>query len=179
MLLEWTLNMPSPRLMTDADLLSECRMSIARGSGPGGQKRNKTSNAVQLTHLPTGVSVTAKESRSQQENKSRAVTRLRLKIACTVREPIDAEAASVPDYAAAHIRDRKIQISTRNEQYPAVAGLVLDLLEASSGNPANAAARLGISTSSLVKFLESDPLIWIEANRIREAVGLGPVAHRG
>jgi hypothetical protein len=164
--------------MTDAALLAECRMDIARGSGPGGQKRNKTSNAVQLTHLPTGISVTAKESRSQQENKGRAIARLRLKIACTVREAIGGEEWNLPDYLAAFIRDRKIQISTRNESYPAVAGLILDLLDASSGNPANAAARLGVSTSSLVKFLESDPLLWVEANRIRQAAGLGAIAHR-
>src|SRR5687768_10522322 len=66
----------STRLLTDDALLAECRWDIYRGSGPGGQKRNKTSNTVRLTHLPTGTQVTAGESRSQAENRMRALRRL-------------------------------------------------------------------------------------------------------
>src|SRR5207248_2974059 len=59
---------PSPsHLLANHALLADCRFDIARGSGPGGQKRNKTSNAVRLTHLPTGIHVTATESRSLAE----------------------------------------------------------------------------------------------------------------
>ena len=54
----------SSRLLTDDALLAECREDHYRGSGPGGQKRNKTSNGVRLVHAPTGSIVTATESRS-------------------------------------------------------------------------------------------------------------------
>src|SRR5688572_7292911 len=76
------------RLLSDEHLLAECRVDVYRGSGPGGQKRNKTSNAVRITHVPTGVSVTATESRSLAENRMRALRRLRLKLATDLREPV-------------------------------------------------------------------------------------------
>jgi len=56
----------------DADL----RESFARSSGPGGQHVNKVSTAVTLTHLPTGLSVTASDSRSQSMNRKLARERL-------------------------------------------------------------------------------------------------------
>lgn len=41
-----------------------------KGSGPGGQKINKTSSAVQLTHLPTGIVVKSQATRSRTQNES-------------------------------------------------------------------------------------------------------------
>lgn len=43
-----------------------------RGSGPGGQAKNKTSNAVHMKHVPTGISVRVETSRSQWENRQLA-----------------------------------------------------------------------------------------------------------
>jgi len=47
-----------------------------RGSGPGGQKVNKTSNCVELRHKPTGIVVKCHETRSQEKN--RAIARLKI-----------------------------------------------------------------------------------------------------
>src|SRR5438309_8314779 len=63
--------------LTDAQLLHQCAVDTYRASGPGGQKRNKTSSAVRLRHLPSGLIVIAEESRSQHENRARALKRLR------------------------------------------------------------------------------------------------------
>ena len=49
---------------------------FSRASGPGGQHVNKVSTAVTLKHLPSGVTVTAQESRSQAQNRQVAWTRL-------------------------------------------------------------------------------------------------------
>lgn len=50
--------------------------SFARSSGPGGQHVNKVSTAVTLKHIPTGLSVTVQDSRSQSFNRHLARTRL-------------------------------------------------------------------------------------------------------
>lgn len=51
-----------------------------RGSGAGGQHRNKTESAVQVTHLPTGLSVRCETERSQQRNRQTALALLRARL---------------------------------------------------------------------------------------------------
>ena len=74
--------------LTDDQLLAQCEVDTYRASGPGGQKRNKTSSAVRLRHPPSGLLVIAEESRSQHENKARALKRLRQALYLKLREPI-------------------------------------------------------------------------------------------
>lgn len=66
-----------PDLPDDDTLLSECRIETFRAGGPGGQHQNKTESAVRLTHLPTGISVSSRDSRSQHRNRQIALERLR------------------------------------------------------------------------------------------------------
>jgi protein subunit release factor B len=47
-----------------------------KSSGPGGQHKNKTESGVRLTHLPSGITVTATERRSQFQNREAALERL-------------------------------------------------------------------------------------------------------
>ena len=75
--------------LEDAQLLRECEVDLYRASGPGGQKRNKTSSAVRLRHTPTGLRVIAREDRSQHVNRRRAIRRMRLAIALNVRAKTD------------------------------------------------------------------------------------------
>lgn len=59
------------------ELARDCELQVFRASGPGGQGVNTTDSAVRLTHAPTGVSVTARESRSQWQNRQGALRKLR------------------------------------------------------------------------------------------------------
>ena len=57
-------------LMAEADVFEEdLEESFILGGGPGGQKTNKTSNVVRLSHEPSGVQVRCGESRSREENR--------------------------------------------------------------------------------------------------------------
>jgi protein subunit release factor A len=59
----------------------DIRIDFFRASGPGGQHRNKSETGVRLTHLPTGIVVTATESRSRHLNLKHAFARLEAKLA--------------------------------------------------------------------------------------------------
>ncbi|MEP6888162.1 MAG: peptide chain release factor-like protein [Nitrospirales bacterium] len=67
----------------------EVMVEAFRSGGPGGQHRNVTDSAVRLRHVPSGVRVTAADSRSQTRNKDIAFARLieRLRELNRVRKP--------------------------------------------------------------------------------------------
>src|SRR5258708_26717143 len=86
--------MPATRrtwtVLTDEQLLAQCEVDTYRASGPGGQKRNKTSSAVRIRHPASGLIVIAEESRSQHENKAKALRRLRQAFFLRLREELPA-----------------------------------------------------------------------------------------
>ncbi len=58
----------------------DIKIEFFRSSGPGGQNVNKVETAVRIYYLPTGLIVTSQESRSQQQNRERALALLRAKL---------------------------------------------------------------------------------------------------
>jgi hypothetical protein len=162
------------RLPDEATLLAECDVDTYRASGPGGQKRNKTESAVRLRHRPSGLSVIAEESRSQHENRARAVRRLRRLLALRLRQPPGDEGVPEPVQACIDKRGR-LGVGRRDARYLPAAAAVLDVLVALNGSVADTAKRLGISTGNLSGFLTGDDDLMLEANRIRAGLGLRPL----
>jgi hypothetical protein len=161
--------------LTDAQLLAQCNVDTYRASGPGGQKRNKTSSAVRLRHPASGLIVIAEESRSQHENKAKALRRLRQAFVLKIREPImDESLASLaqrPELTQAKTSVGRLDVGKRDPRFWPAAAIVLDVLDKAGARLADAAASLGISTGNLVDFLQIDPKVWEEANHLRQRHG--------
>lgn len=158
--------------LTDADLLRECRQELYRASGPGGQHRNKVTTALRVRHEPSGVQVQAEEGRSLGENRRRAVHRIRERIAIEARAPFDpAKPALPPEFAKYVSPDGKLAVNPKNPDYALVVAAALDALAAADGSWAVAAAALGVTTSQIRKFLESNREVWrwIAEGRLRRA----------
>ena len=79
--------LPEPTAVEVEIRQQDIEWTACRGSGAGGQARNKTSNAVQMKHSPTGVSVRVESERSQRQNYDNALglLRARIQVAATAR----------------------------------------------------------------------------------------------
>src|SRR3954449_5999170 len=122
--------------LTDEQLLAQSEVDTYRASGPGGQKRNKTSSAVRLRHPPSGLSVIAEESRSQHENKAKALKRLRQALYLQLREPVTPASAALPDVRDG---DGRLDVRVKHPAFWPAVGVALDALSAAGGRVSDAA----------------------------------------
>lgn len=94
------------------DLENEVEVTVYQASGPGGQHRNRTYSAVRLKHLPTGIVVTAADSRSQLRNRKIAFERLTRRLA----EHFHEDPPRKPTNKRISVRQRERQERERESQ---------------------------------------------------------------
>ena len=81
---------------------SDLRIDVFRAGGPGGQSVNTTDSAVRITHIPSGISVSQQDEKSQHKNKAKGLKILRARLYELERSRIDQERS----------KDRKSKIGT-------------------------------------------------------------------
>lgn len=128
----------------------DLRVDVFRASGPGGQSVNTTDSAVRITHLPTGITVSQQDEKSQHKNRAKAMQVLRARLFEVERERADSERAA----------DRKSQVgsgdrSERIRTYNFPQGRVTD-------------HRINLTLHKLEKILAGDGLDEMVEALIRE-----------
>ena len=117
---------------------SDLRIDVFRAGGPGGQSVNTTDSAVRITHIPSGISVSQQDEKSQHKNKAKGMKILRARLYELERSRIDQERS----------KDRKSKIgsgdrSERIRTYNFPQGRVTD-------------HRINLTLHKLEEFLEGE-----------------------
>ena len=145
--------------MDDAALSAVCRITFTKGTGPGGQKRNKTSSAVTVSISEMDVTASDCTERSQNRNRTNALRKLRMQIAFKFRNdhPLPPE---------------NMDCSMNSPSYPLFAARLLDVFEASGFDHRAAAIVCGTTQTGLLKKLYRDPDLWQFFQKRRKDAGL-------
>ena len=106
------------KAMDKAQLKRETRVETFRGSGPGGQHRNKVETAVRATHVPSGLTAMAADTRSQYRNRELALNRLEEKLDRLTRRPKPRKRTRLSRAA----RERRVDAKRRRGEKKATRG---------------------------------------------------------
>lgn len=146
--------------LSDRDLADCCRIDVFTGSGPGGQHRNRNYTAVRVTFKDI-PSLTAEDavSRSQKQNLSSALNKLRIKTAKVWRKK------ALESYSYCHF-------NAENPAYALELARLLDILCGSAFDHKLAAAKCNLSNTALLKELSRDYEVWEKFTLARAELGL-------
>ncbi|KAH7909419.1 hypothetical protein BJ138DRAFT_1010890 [Hygrophoropsis aurantiaca] len=128
------------KMNCDDDLFSmeDVKIEVMRARGAGGQHVNKTESAVRLTHIPTGITVSMQDERSQHQNKRRAFQVLRSRL-MDIKITKDIENRRTTRRNLVRTADRSEKIRTYNYAQDRVTD-----------------HRIGLSLMNLASFMEGD-----------------------
>lgn len=72
---------------TSEEIAGDCEVQVFRATGPGGQGVNTTDSAVRMRHVPSGITVAARESRSQFQNRASCLRKLHTELEHRAKPP--------------------------------------------------------------------------------------------
>ncbi len=106
------------RYATDQESLErETEIEFFRGSGPGGQNRNKVESGVRLRHIPSGIIVEAKDTRTQAQNREIAFERLKARLEVLNNPPPPRIPTKVPRASKkARLQEKRIRSARKQER---------------------------------------------------------------
>ena len=148
-----------PVELAEPMFLRQVEFRFGRRRGPGGQHRNKVETAVVARHRPTGVEAEANRRRSQAENRTTAIRKLRLELALQFRLPDRARSFPSPTWKQYHSAGG-IRVAETNRDFAVVVAELFDCLAAHNGRLDEAARHLGASTGQLLRFLKRHKRLW-------------------
>jgi hypothetical protein len=160
-----------PAALAPEELLKACQTTRSKGSGPGGQHRNKVETAITLTHKPTGVIGAASERRSQVDNARVALFRLRVNLALEVRGEYNL-VQGPSDVLRARIVKGRLMLNPEHTDFPSILAEVLDLLWLKRWDVATAAGLLDLTPTQVIKLLRQEPRALTLCNEQRQLHGL-------
>lgn len=163
---------PHPAQLDESALHKQCSIQFGRASGPGGQHRNKTETAAMIVHEPTGVSAAASERRSQTVNRAKALRRLRIKLARTVRRRVPRDLYRPSERWVNRRQGTKLPVNPGHWDYAALLAEALDVIVARGYDVAGAAGVLGVTMSQLTRLVHHDKASFVLLNQGRTARGL-------
>ena len=147
-------------LMSDSDLADLCRIEAFVGTGPGGQHRNRNYTAVRVRLKDMDLIVAEESSfRSQKQNLTAALNKIRLKIALSWRKD------HPENTSYTHLNEN-------NPLYALELARLLDAVLQSNFDHKKAAESTGLSASKLLKELARNYEVWAEFQAARAELGL-------
>jgi protein subunit release factor A len=102
------------------DVARDCDVQVFRASGPGGQCVNTTDSAVRMPHVPSGLTVVSRESRSQFRNRQLCLQKLRAQFERRAVPPKVRRATKVPRRA----KERRLAEKRQRSQTKAQRGRI-------------------------------------------------------
>eukprot|EP00039_Didymoeca_costata_P022550 m.4731 g.4731 ORF g.4731 m.4731 type:complete len:306 (+) comp3077_c0_seq1:298-1215(+) len=174
---------PHPTELTLDALMRECELKHTKRGGPGGQHRNKTSTAVVLKHISSGVRGEGYERRSQLQNLKTAQNRLRLSLALYVRVTLADDGGTFLWTPSQKLLERvnrsgHIIVSVDHPDFALIVSNILDGLDLYHYDISKfipLVAKYNIGYNSLMTVLQKDSKVFQFVNHQRALLNLPPL----
>ncbi|MDX2469897.1 MAG: peptide chain release factor-like protein [SAR324 cluster bacterium] len=148
--------------LSDSELLKLCTRDFFKGTGAGGQKKNKTASGVRLTL--DGLQVYESQARSKDDNQKKSLKKLRLALASQFLEGDKVISEKLRELHPApetlilpYVQSSFLRINEKNSDFPLVIGGIFDLIAGAEGDLEKVSEILSVSKSQIHKFFDKHP----------------------